>query len=82
VTTAVGSYRCLAERYGKRKRRWTRRRSMADEAVAAETTAHPNRKQNIMAVKLAVGILVGLVMTGVVGPIVLAIIVGLATGHH
>jgi F0F1-type ATP synthase assembly protein I len=55
---------------------------MADEALAAETTAHPNRKQNIMAVKLAVGVLVGLVMTGVVGPIVLAIIVGLATGHR
>jgi len=55
---------------------------MAHEALAAETTAHPNREQNIMAVKLAIGVMVGLVMTGVVGPIVLAIIVGLATGHR
>ncbi len=55
---------------------------MAHEALAAPTTAHPNREQNIMAVKIAIGVLVGLVMTGVVGPIVLAIVVGLATGHR
>jgi hypothetical protein len=32
--------------------------------------------------QLSVGIIVGVVMTGIVGPIALAIIVGLATGHH
>jgi hypothetical protein len=39
-------------------------------------------KEERLGLQLSVGIIVGVVMTGVVGPIALAIIVGLATGHH
>ena len=42
---------------------------------------HREQAQLVKVGKLAVGIVVGVIFTAVVGPIALAIIVGLATGH-
>jgi len=42
---------------------------------------YSEREQLVMAGKIAVGILVGAIMATIVGPIVLAVIVGLAEGH-
>lgn len=50
---------------------------MADDVAAPDS-----REQVLLAIKLAVGVIAGLIMMGIVGPIVLAIIIGLATGHH
>ena len=44
--------------------------------------AGTEREQLILASKIAVGFVVGFIMMGVVGPIVLAIFVGLVTGHN
>lgn len=50
---------------------------MAPDAALAPDS----RAQLVLAVKMAVGFVVGAIMVGIVGPIVLAIVVGLATGH-
>ena len=47
----------------------------------ATYTTPSDREQLVMAAKVAVGILVGAVMATIVGPIVLALIVGAAEGH-
>jgi hypothetical protein len=51
------------------------------EHDASGSTVVSDREQLVLAVKIAVGIVVGFLMMGVVGPIVLAVIVGLAAGH-
>ena len=59
-------------------------------AMTAATTEQPEasassvptpQEQRVLAAKIAVGFVVGTVMAGVIGPIVLAIFVGLVTGH-
>jgi hypothetical protein len=52
-----------------------------EETVAEQSTVRTNREQTIMMAKVAVGIVVGAVFATIVGPILLAIIVGLADGH-
>lgn len=49
---------------------------MADPQVVQR-----EKEQLVKVGKLAVGTVVGVIFTAVVGPIALAIIVGLATGH-
>lgn len=49
---------------------------MADPHVVQREQA-----QLVKVGKLAVGIVVGVIVTAVVGPIALAIVIGLATGH-
>lgn len=48
---------------------------------AAAGEVPTDREQLVTAVKIAVGAVVGFVMVGIVGPIALAIVIGLATGH-
>ncbi|MHB8681061.1 MAG: hypothetical protein ACYDA2_03060 [Acidimicrobiales bacterium] len=40
-----------------------------------------DREALVLGMKIAVGFVMGAIMTGVVGPIALAIVIGLATGH-
>ena len=47
----------------------------------ATYTDRSDREQFVTAAKIAVGVLVGAIMATVVGPIILAIIVGAAEGH-
>lgn len=47
-------------------------------APSAVPTPH---EQRVLAGKIAGGFVVGFIMAGIVGPIVLAIFVGLITGH-
>lgn len=50
--------------------------------TGTQSPAPPSdREQRVLAMKIAVGFVMGAIMVGVVGPIVLAIVVGLATGH-
>ena len=50
---------------------------MAEDAAVAPDS----RAQLVLASKITVGFIVGAVMMGIVGPIALAIVIGLATGH-
>lgn len=52
---------------------------MADEQAAP--TIRTDREQLVLVGKIAVGLVVGFIMAGVVAPIVVAIIFGLADGH-
>ena len=47
----------------------------------ATYTERSDREQLVTAAKVAVGILVGAIMATIVGPIILAILVGAAEGH-
>ncbi|HLX88951.1 MAG TPA: hypothetical protein VKR22_10920 [Acidimicrobiales bacterium] len=48
----------------------------------APTTSAPSpEEQRVLAAKIAGGFVIGFIMSGIVGPIVLAIFVGLVTGH-
>lgn len=48
----------------------------------AQTAAIRSQKEQfVMAGKIAVGIVVGVLFATVVGPIALAVVIGLATGH-
>ncbi len=49
--------------------------------MSDEQASRRRREQLIWAGKIAVGAVVGVVMMGVVAPIALAIIIGLAAGH-
>ena len=49
--------------------------------MTEQVAADANRAQMVLAMKIAVGFIGGAIMAGVVGPIVLAIVIGLATGH-
>lgn len=49
--------------------------------MSNQETAPTRRDRVIMMVKFAVGLVVSVVFVGVVAPIVLAIIIGLADGH-
>lgn len=46
-----------------------------------ENESGTDREQAILAMKIAVGFVAGAIMMGIVGPIILAIVIGLATGH-
>lgn len=50
---------------------------MAEQA----STVRTHHEQTIMMTKVAVGIVVGVIFATIVGPIILAVIVGLADGH-
>lgn len=50
------------------------------DATGHETPG-TDREQLVLATKIAVGFVAGFIMMGIVGPIVLAIFVGLVTGH-
>ncbi|HZU79654.1 MAG TPA: hypothetical protein VE991_07035 [Acidimicrobiales bacterium] len=52
-----------------------------NEIVGDETGAPTPKEQYVLVGKIAVGAIVGVLMMGVIGPIVLAIVIGLATGH-
>ena len=54
---------------------------MGSEGADSGQSPPPEREQLILASKIAVGFVVGAIMAGIVGPIVLAVIIGLATGH-
>lgn len=49
--------------------------------VTDKNESGTDREQAILAMKIAVGFVVGAIMMGIVGPIILAIVIGLATGH-
>jgi hypothetical protein len=49
--------------------------------MADQRPAFSEREQAIMGVKIFVGVIFGAIMMTIVGPIVLAIIIGLADGH-
>ena len=48
---------------------------------APATVAPTPQEQRVLAAKIAGGFVIGTIMSGVVGPIALAIFVGLVTGH-
>jgi hypothetical protein len=58
---------------------------MADEPTAhaaqRASTIRTDRRQLILAGKIAAGIVVAILVVGVIAPIVLAVVVGLADGH-
>jgi hypothetical protein len=49
--------------------------------MAPSEAIRGQKDQFVLAAKIAVGVVVALVATTIVGPIVLAVIIGLATGH-
>jgi hypothetical protein len=49
--------------------------------MAQSEVIRSQREQFVMAGKIAVGVVIGVIATTVVGPIILAIVIGLATGH-
>jgi hypothetical protein len=51
-----------------------------EQTMSGEGVPDP-RAQMVLAAKIAVGFVVGFIMVGVVGPIILAVVIGLATGH-
>ncbi|HUY64709.1 MAG TPA: hypothetical protein VMV14_09385 [Acidimicrobiales bacterium] len=52
-----------------------------NQAAGLSTGVPTDREQRMLIGKIVVGALVGIVMTGIVGPIAAAIVIGLATGH-
>jgi hypothetical protein len=52
-----------------------------EETMAPSEAIRGQKDQFVLAAKIAVGVVVALVATTIVGPIVLAVIIGLATGH-
>jgi hypothetical protein len=49
--------------------------------MAQSEAIRSQKEQFVMAGKIAVGIVVGVIFATVIGPIVLAVVIGLATGH-
>ncbi len=52
-----------------------------DAPGPAASEAPSSHDQLVLAGKIAGGFVAGIIFTGIIGPIVLAIIIGLATGH-
>lgn len=49
--------------------------------MTEQAAVDASRAQWVLATKIAVGFIGGAIMAGIVGPIILAIVIGLATGH-